>query len=324
MNDPAFLRVPTLLGEMSQKGTAVACVTAKGKLLRLLTKGLNPSTSFGFSVEAAEQQETTDLLRDVAGISGGIRSLMKGWASVPTVYEPDCSIFGIDAGLQLLQGSWGNQAPILYLSTTDYVQHKYPPGSAEANDFYSKVDSLLAKLDAIGAVVGLTADHGMGQKSDKGGPIVLFLESELRDRGLDVRVILPITDPYVVHHASLGGYAVVYMKDESRAQDARAILQLLPGVEEVMSRAQAAEQLELPADRLGDLVVLADNKTALGRSQEYHNLGEVPSLRSHGSRSEEWVPLWVNRHLAECHLEPLTKGRLRNFDLFDVLLNQVD
>ena len=37
----------------------------------------------------------------------------------------------------------------------------------------------------------------------------------MEDAGIDSSVILPITDPYVVHHGALGGYAMVYVNDKS-------------------------------------------------------------------------------------------------------------
>lgn len=329
MNDPSYLRAPTILASLSTAGTPVACVTAKAKLLRMLTSGLDSRHSFGFSVEFAGSDATTAALHDSAGIEGGAAVLHPRWGSKPpTIYEHDCSIYCLESGPRLLQTSWvarvPEAAPVLYLSTTDYVQHKYAPGTPEANEFYSKVDAVLKELHDLGAIVGLTADHGMSSKVKADGtPSVIFAETELASRGIDATVILPVTVPYVVHHAALGGYAVVYLRDRSADRSAAAIaaLRSLPGVEAVLRRGEAAEKFELPADRLGDLVIVADQSTVIGRTPEHHDLSHVPSLRSHGALVEQWVPLWVNRPLTSEWQALLSAGSGRNFDLYDVLLN---
>ena len=103
---------------------------------------------------------------------------------------------------------------IMYLSTTDYIQHKHAPGTPVANDFYAMMDGYMAKLDAMGCTIVLTADHGMNAKFGADGqPDVIYLQ-DLFDGWLGkdkARVILPITDPYVVHHGALGSFAVVYL-----------------------------------------------------------------------------------------------------------------
>src|SRR5205085_8792911 len=104
--------------------------------------------------------------------------------------------------------------------TTDYIQHKFAPGTAGANAFYAMMDSYLAKLDRLGAVVALTADHGMNAKTKAdGSPNVVYLQ-DLLDRWIGKgksRVILPITDPYVVHHGALGSFATIYLDEGDRA-----------------------------------------------------------------------------------------------------------
>src|SRR4029077_3611991 len=140
---------------------------------------------------------------------------------------------------------------IMYLSTTDYIQHKHAPGTPVANDFYAMMDSYMAKLDAMRCTIVLTADHGMNAKfGTDGQPDVIYLQDMFdswlgKDRA---RVILPITDPYVVHHGALGSFAVVYC-DKPDAWAAK--LQPVPGIEAVLSKAEAARRFELPADRLG-------------------------------------------------------------------------
>ena len=224
---------------------------------------------------------------------------------LPSVYSADLSEFVFAAGVKLMQQ---RRPDVMYLSTTDYIQHKHAPGTAGANAFYTMMDGYLAALDAMGCVIALTADHGMNAKVGMDGkPDVIYLQDWF-DAWLGTaaaRVILPITDPYVVHHGALGSFATVY-------------LQAVLGIEVVLPRAQAAERFELPADRIGDLVVVSERFTVLGTSAARHDLSslEVP-LRSHGGISEQRVPLILNRPLLRLD----ASHRFRNFDAFDLALN---
>jgi phosphonoacetate hydrolase len=217
------------------------------------------------------------------------------------------------------------RADFLYLSTTDYMQHKFAPDAPEAVDFYGAIDRELGRFCALGAIVGLTADHGMNakQKAD-GTPNVIYLETELtRKFGAGFRVILPITDPYVVHHGALGSYAVVHLPASTTARRKFNILHFLnrlPGVTEVYGR-NAVEKLEIPAEHLGDFVVISGRDVVLGRTPEYHDLSAIASgLRSHGGRYEEMVPYVFSQPLTPAYAARAA-GDPRNFELFDFLCN---
>jgi phosphonoacetate hydrolase len=209
----------------------------------------------------------------------------------------------------------------MYLSTTDYVQHKAAPGTTVANDFYAMIDRNVARLDELGATVVLTADHGMNAKHGSDGrPNVIYLQDTL-DAWLgknQARVILPITDPYVVHHGALGSFALVYLGASGDQAAVAARIAALPGIELVLTRGEAAARFELPPDRIGDLVVVSQQDTVVGTSRERHDLSglDVP-LRSHGGMSEQKVPLIVNRSVSA---QPQNR-RWRNFDAFDLGLN---
>ena len=179
----------------------------------------------------------------------------------------------------------------------------------------------MGKLDAMGCVIALTADHGMNAKvAMDGTPDVIYLQDWF-DAWLGAavaRVILPITDPYVVHHGALGSFATIYLPANVDVEQARAKLASIRGVESALTRAEAAERFELPADRIGDLVVVSERFTVIGTSAAKHDLSglDVP-LRSHGGVSEQRVPLIVNRKLAELDMT----RRFRNFDAFDLAFN---
>ena len=306
MNDPKWLRAPTILAGLSAAGCRCAVVTAKDKLRLLLGKGM---AGICFSAEKADQASQAE-----HGI-GGVLTFTG--LQLPDVYSAALSEFVFAAGLQLLRAG---RADLVYLSTTDYVQHKHAPGTPGANDFYAMMDDYLAKIDALGCVVAVTADHGMNAKTRMdGSPDVVYLQDRL-DGWLGAavaRTILPITDPYVVHHGALGSYATVYLP-QARVAEAAGRIAALRGIERVLDRAQAAAAFELPADRIGDLVVVAERSVVIGTSAARHDLSalEVP-LRSHGGVSEQRVPLLLNRPIAGLD----ENRRWRNFDAFDLALN---
>jgi phosphonoacetate hydrolase len=314
MNDPKWLRAPTILAALAGAGKRCAVVTAKDKLRLLLGKGMDLNKgSLCFSSEKADSATMAH-----NGITGVVELVGK---PVPSVYSADLSEFVFAAGVQLMRRPGGLRPDVMYLSTTDYIQHKHAPGTAGANSFYAMMDGYLSQLDDMGCVIALTADHGMNAKVWMDGkPDVIYLQDQL-DHWLGAgvaRTILPITDPYVVHHGALGSYATIYLPAAVIADAATRIAQLR-GVERVLTRAEAAQAFELPADRIGDLVVVSERSTVIGTSASRHDLSalEVP-LRSHGGVSEQRVPLIINRPIAGLD----SQRRWRNFDAFDLALNR--
>jgi len=307
MNDPKWLRAPTLLAALSGAGKSLAVVTAKDKLRKLLGHQMK---GICFSSEKADQvSQEENGIEDVLGLVG---------LPLPSVYSADLSEFVFAAGVKIMQK---HKPDVMYLSTTDYVQHKHAPGTEGANAFYRMMDGYMQQLEDLGCVIVLTADHGMNAKvAMDGTPDVIYLQDWF-DNWLGAtiaRVILPITDPYVVHHGALGSFATVYLPEGTNIEVARKRLAALKGMELVLSREQAAERFELPADRIGDIVAVSERFTVIGTSVSRHDLSalEVP-LRSHGGMSEQRVPLIVNRALPGLD----RSRRFRNFDAFDLALN---
>jgi phosphonoacetate hydrolase len=313
MNDPKWLRAPTILAALADAGQRCAVVTAKDKLRRLLGHGMVGGICFS-SEKADVATEAENGITGVPGLVG---------MPVPGVYSAELSEFVFAAGVKLMQT---RRPDVMYLSTTDYIQHKHAPGTPGANAFYAMMDRYLGALDALGCVIALTADHGMNAKTGMDAqPDVIYLQ-DLLDAWTGAaacRVILPITDPYVVHHGALGSFATVYLPDGGVGTDVPALQARLAarrGIEGVFTRAQAAERFELPADRIGDLVVISERFTVLGTSAARHDLSalEVP-LRSHGGVSEQRVPLILNRAVPGIDRQ----RRWRNFDAFELALNHV-
>jgi phosphonoacetate hydrolase len=335
MNDPKWLRAPTLLAALAAAGRSCAVVTAKDKLRRLLGHRMSLERSVCFSSEKADT-----CTREEHGLEGVLALVGR---PVPDVYSAELSEFVFAAGVALMKQ---RRPDVMYLSTTDYIQHKHAPGDAVANDFYAMMDAHLGALDAMGCVIALTADHGMNAKVRlDASPDVIYLQ-DLLDGWLGVdpapklpsvaapqggaaglgsgpspgraRVILPITDPYVVHHGALGSFATIYLPAEADTDTLRTRLAARRGIEGVWTRAAAAERFELPADRIGDLVVVSERSVVLGSAAARHDLSGLDApLRSHGGISEQRVPLILNRRIEGIDLQ----RRWRNFDAFDLALN---
>src|SRR4051812_7575580 len=138
MNDPKWLRAPTLLAALAEAGHSVAVVTAKDKLRRLLGHGMK---GICFSSEKADQAT-----QEENGIDG-VNALVG--MPVPDVYSAALSEFVFAAGVQLMRT---RRPDVMYLSTTDYVQHKHAPGTPEANAFCAMMDRYLGQLEELGCV----------------------------------------------------------------------------------------------------------------------------------------------------------------------------
>lgn len=309
MNDPKYLRAGTVLAAFARAGAKVAVVTAKDKLRRLLGHRLE---GICFSSEkAAEATLAENGIASVPELVG---------MPVPPVYSAELSEFVFAAGVKLLET---RRPDLMYLSTTDYIQHKCAPGSDGANAFYAMMDRYLARIDALGAVLALTADHGMNAKTRTDGtPDVIYLQ-DLLDGWIGAgkaRVILPITDPYVVHHGALGSFATIYL-DAADRDAVRERLAQTRGIELALTNADACHRFELPTDRMGDLVVVATTHVVLGTSVSRHDLSGLDApLRSHGGISEQTVPIVFNRRVSALPRTP----RPRNFDLLDIALNRLE
>ncbi|WP_347310312.1 phosphonoacetate hydrolase [Defluviimonas sp. SAOS-178_SWC] len=306
MNDVRFLRAPTVFSRFYEAGARVAVVTAKDKLRALLGAGLrfDEDRAIAFSSEKSDTTTKADHGIDNASAWLGM--------PVPEVYSAELSEFVFAAGVKLLK-EWAPD--VMYLSTTDYVQHKYAPDQQGAKDFYEMFDRYLGALDALGAAIVVTADHGMKPKHNADGtPAVIYVQDLMDDwLGKDAaRVILPITDPYVVHHGALGSFATAYLPEGADKAGIMARLAALPELILVVDRAEAVKRFELPADRIGDIVMISGETMTIGTSEHRHNLAALKEpLRSHGGLTEQEVPFIVNR-VVDLPNAPV----LRNFDAF--------
>ncbi|MFC4993831.1 phosphonoacetate hydrolase [Rubritalea tangerina] len=313
MNSAEFRRCDTILNAAADAGRKVAFITAKEKLRTVLGDGIVERGGIAFSSEkvneAVASTHGVDNAEDIIG------------KPKPEIYSGDASIYVLEAGAALVEQG---KADFLYLSLTDYMQHKFGPTDQESLEFYQQMDEQIGRLLDAGCVVAATADHGMNAKNDSNGePKVIFVESLLQEQfGKDgISVICPITDPYVVHHGALGSLVMVHLDDPSRADELMDFLLRQEGITEVYNREMAALKLELAPDRIGDITVLSGRDVVVGKTPEHHDLSVLKGgLRSHGGRYEEMVPLLLSEPLnAEYKL--IATGDPRNFDVFAFACN---
>ena len=307
MNDPQFLRAPTIFQKYYEQGAKIAIVTAKDKLRKLLSHGLkfNESRAICFSSEKSDQANLSE---------NGIEEVNK-WLGmeVPNVYSQGLSEFVMAAGVKILNEFNPN---IMYLSTTDFIQHKYAPGDEVANAFYAMFDRYIGQLNVNNNSIIVTADHGMQPKSrSDGSPNAIFLQDILDEAlGKNIsKVILPITDPYVVHHGALGSFATVYLSDKSKINDAIEEINKIEDIEVVLTNKEGCAQYDLPTDRMGDIICMSSQNSTIGSAEKAHDLSKLKEpLRSHGGLHEREVPFISNKkiNLNDANI------KLNNYDAF--------
>jgi len=307
MNDPKFLRAPTIFQKYYESGAKIAIVTAKDKLRKLLSHGLafNDARAICFSSEKSDQVSLNE---------NGIEEVNQ-WLGmeVPEVYSQGLSEFVMAAGVKLLHEF---KPDIMYLSTTDFIQHKYAPGEEVANTFYAMFDKYIGELNTNNNSIIITADHGMQPKSKSDGtPNAIYLQ-DILDAKLgknESKVILPITDPYVVHHGALGSFATIYLSDKSMINHAISEIKKFDDIEIVLTNDVACEKYHLPQDRMGDIICMSSKYMTIGSSETAHDFTNLKEpLRSHGGLHEREVPFISNKKITSLE----STDKLNNYDAF--------
>jgi phosphonoacetate hydrolase len=317
--DDSLLWGSTILEQMSLRGVRIAAITAKDKLRRIIQHGLPASRAICFSSQYADKCTLAE---------NGIENVEE-WIGrpAPSQYSGDLSIYVLDAGVRLLEEK---RADLLYLTLSDFIQHKYAPGEKESNEFYAALDKRLGKMVELGATVAVTGDHGMSYKvDDEGAPNILFLEEALekkygKSKGF-ARVICPITDPFVRHHGSFGSFVRLYINDDAADKaDILKFVRSLPEVDFAWTGAEGAAKFEMPAEREGDFVVVSKKNAVIGSREEEHDISSVKDhhLRSHGGLSEQLIPLIKSIPSKRADAATAAGKNWRNFDVFDLLLNE--
>jgi phosphonoacetate hydrolase len=261
MESADYLLAPTVFERLAGRGLTSALLTAKDKLRTLLAKGV--------AVSASAEDPPTWLVDQIG--------------PPPSIYSVEANPWLLDAIPAVL--GLCPELDLVFVSTTDYAMHTYPPDHAESQRHLRKIDRQIGTLAERydGADMAFTADHGMKPKT-----IGLDPARILGAVGIDADVVPIIKDRHVVHHQNLGGAAYVYLRDLGSEEDARERLLEEPGVEAVLNRLEAAEKYHLHSGRIGDLMLLADVRTVFGDLPD--SRVEV-QVRSHGSLHEQEVPI---------------------------------
>jgi phosphonoacetate hydrolase len=317
MTGPELLRSRTILAEFADAGAKVVSITAKDKLRKQLGKDLdltrgNISFSSEFADRCTLQENGIENVLDLVGMP------------LPDMYSMELSLFVLEAGVRLLSRE---RPDLMYLSLTDYIQHKHAPGDPVANEFYRRIDEKFGRLAELGAVVALTADHGMNDKSTpEGKPKVIYLQDILDEQfgQGDTRVVCPITDAFVKHHGALGGFVRVWCLGGKATP--RAIIDLIkdmPGIAAALDKDEVCRRFELPPDREGDVAVIGDVNTVIGAAAAEHDLSALADarLRSHGAVTEARVPFILSRPLIETYGQRAAAGPLKSHQIFDYAIN---
>jgi phosphonoacetate hydrolase len=318
MTGPELLRGDTILSRFAAAGAKVISITAKDKLRKQLGKDLDVAGgNISFSSECADKATLAENgIENVLALTGMPK---------PDMYSMELSLFVLEAGIRLLEQK---RPDLMYLSLTDWVQHKYAPEESEAKRFYRELDARFGRLAELGATVALTADHGMNDKSDaQGRPNVIWLQDILDDhfgKG-DTRVICPITDAFVGHHGALGGFVRVYCQGSAKPREVIAAIAAIDGVEQALSKKDVCRLHDLPPDREGDVAVISRADVCIGGAEREHDLSGLAGhrLRTHGGTSEAKVPVIINRPLNDAYRLKLAGGTLKSYEVFDYALNGV-
>ena len=316
MTGPELLRGDTIIAKFAAAGAKVVTITAKDKLRKQLGKGLDVAQGHvSFSSELAGQCTLTE---------NGIENVLP-WLGMeqPGMYSMELSLLVLEAGIKLL---YERRPELLYLSLTDWVQHKWAPDEDGAREFYRKLDDCVGRLAALDATIALTADHGMSDKSTADGePQVLWLQ-DLLDAKLGVgttTVICPITDAFVAHHGALGGFVRVWSRGSVTARQIIDAIGSTEGVELALDRETACRMFDMPPDREGDVAVVAHQNWCIGSSAKNHDLAGLKGhrLRTHGGTSETKVPFILSRPLNEAYRMKAASQSLKSWQIFDFAIN---
>ncbi len=266
MDQVSFVKEPLLFERLKTAGWSTALVTAKEKLTRLLRRDLDHCVDMKSHPEAF---------------------------STAVGAPPD--IFSLEINLWVLRMARevaNNLRPdFLYVATTDYPQHKLGPDEPAMRTYLEESDEALGRLldayDLDETVVMFTADHGMNAMPRSLSPVRVLAEAGIQAHGVPL-----IRDGLFAHHRDLGGALYLYFRDPGAVGPAREVLARTPGVDEVVSREEAARD-RLPSDRVGDLICWAARDTALGIWDDGPARRDESGLRSHGSKHEQRIPMVV-------------------------------
>src|SRR5262245_55606509 len=263
---PELLTAPTLFERAARKGVKSALLSSKAKTITFLLRGAE--------IVLTGEDPTPDWVQKIG--------------PAQSIYSREINYWVMAAAIYVLK----NRPDIgcVYIHTTDYPMHTWPPEASESREHLARMDELIAQAmhAAPDAAFLITADHGMNAKT-----LCWDLEKVCERRGVPLRKAFSVgRDRYVKQHRGCSGGAYVYLKNPRDADKVREIISGLKGVEQVIARDAAARDYRLMKSRIGDLVVWGDRNTVFGEMETERE--DFPTgLRSHGSLHELDIPLFV-------------------------------
>ena len=287
------------------RGSAALCVTAKDKLRRLLATGGVPS----FSAERAHEQALPDG-RAVHRLVGAPAQASTTGSSRP---------YTVDLATRAVARELGSR---LAVRIADGLRPAQGPARGGAQRPLLPGDGR-----ALGAALGRrlrrragTPTTACARRRCPTAADVRSLDDALRAAGIaSSQTVLPITDPYVVHHAALGSFAWVHVDARPNAtRRARRWPGSGRGRGACSPPTRRRGSIEQPEDRIGDLVRARRRRDGARHRRGARPLAVGSTLRSHGGLHERTVPLIVCSPLGDGALP----GDLGNRDLHDLLLNR--
>jgi len=267
METADLLMAPTLFERAKKQGVKSALLSSKKKTTTLLSPG-------------------ADLILTAEAPSA---EWVKRFGPAPDIYSREINYWLWTVAIDLLKNR--RDLGCLYIHTTDYPMHTWPPEAAESKEHLSRLDQLFGEAAAAApdAAFLLTADHGMNFKSR-----CWDLNRACAERGAPIRIAISVDkDKYMKHHRGHSGVAWVYCNSPRDIDRVAKTLASIEGVELVLPRSEAAERYHLMASRIGDLIVLADKDTVFGELDSPSE--RLPAeYRAHGSLHEMDVPIVIH------------------------------
>jgi phosphonoacetate hydrolase len=266
MESAELLLAPTLFERAGKYGVKSALLSSKAKTVTFLLRGAE--------IVLTAEEPTSDWVKRLG--------------PAPSIYSREINYWLLQAAIDILR----NRPDIgcLYVHTTDYAMHMWPPEARESKEHLARLDELFgqAMKAAPDAAFLVTADHGMNAKTR-----CYDLEKVCAGRGVPLRKAFSVgRDRYVKHNRGCSGAAYIYLKNASDSGRVHEIVGELKGVERLLTREAAAHEYRLMASRIGDLVAVGDKDTLFGEmdSAQENFSGD---LRSHGSEHERDIPLLI-------------------------------
>ena len=266
MENDSLLLAPTIFERAQKQGIKSILFAAKKKSIGLLNRG---------TVDTISPETASPIW-------------VKRIGTPPSIYSREVNYWLLDASLFSIVND--TSLGIIYIHPTDYPMHTWAPDAKESKEYLNRLDQYIAKISAAApdAAILITADHTVTHKS-----YCWYLNKACVNRNVPIKIaISPERDKYFKHHRGFGGTAYVYLNNQKDLIKVQKAISGLQGVDEVITREEAAKRFYLMPERIGDLIVLGDSTTVFGDlDSESETLPDT--YRSHGSLADARVPIFI-------------------------------